>query len=208
MTPRDFANLCASEKLSLLNAYFDVTTETAVGALIRDLSLTSSQSAIMRQVIDSVLTDAMYGLLLGLDGTASIGGTQQPYRLIDEVGNLLTGGKLEAEAWQAFHGSAYPVASVAPSTAPAATMARMDEKPRRRWWQFRLRTLLVAVVVLSIPLAWIGYSLNWIRERNIAIAKQDFWLRSMFGGDLSGYQEWIRLHSNASAPGGLWLQTA
>jgi len=30
---------------------------------------------------------------------------------------------------------------------------------------FRLRTMIVAVVVLSIPLAWVGYSLNWIRVR-------------------------------------------
>ena len=42
---------------------------------------------------------------------------------------------------------------------------RMHEKPCRRWFSFRLRTLFVVVAVLSIPLAWAGYLLNWIRER-------------------------------------------
>ena len=37
--------------------------------------------------------------------------------------------------------------------------------PLRRWFAFRLRTLFVLVAVLSIPLAWVAYSLNWIRER-------------------------------------------
>lgn len=36
--------------------------------------------------------------------------------------------------------------------------------PRRRW-SFGLRTLLLVVAILAVPLAWVGYSLNWIRER-------------------------------------------
>ena len=35
---------------------------------------------------------------------------------------------------------------------------------------FRLRTALLAVIVLSVPLAWVAYSLNWIRERHVALA--------------------------------------
>ena len=34
-----------------------------------------------------------------------------------------------------------------------------------RFLQFRLRTLLIAVTVLAVPLAWVSYSLNWIRAR-------------------------------------------
>jgi hypothetical protein len=41
----------------------------------------------------------------------------------------------------------------------------MAENPKRRW-QFSLRTLLVAVALLAFPSAWVGYQLNWIRERN------------------------------------------
>lgn len=38
--------------------------------------------------------------------------------------------------------------------------------PRRRW-SFSLRTLFVVVTVVAIPLGWIGYQLNWIRQRAI-----------------------------------------
>jgi hypothetical protein len=31
---------------------------------------------------------------------------------------------------------------------------------------FRLRTLFVLIAMLSVPLAWIGYSLEWIRQRH------------------------------------------
>jgi hypothetical protein len=45
----------------------------------------------------------------------------------------------------------------------------MTQKPKRHWYQFSLSTMFVAVTILSIPLAWVGYSLNWIRQRNHAI---------------------------------------
>jgi hypothetical protein len=41
--------------------------------------------------------------------------------------------------------------------------------PRRRWFAFRLQTLFVVVAILSIPLAWVGYSLSWIKQRRDAI---------------------------------------
>jgi hypothetical protein len=41
----------------------------------------------------------------------------------------------------------------------------MCEPGRERRIRFRLRTLLISVVLLSIPLGWAGYSLAWIRER-------------------------------------------
>ena len=37
---------------------------------------------------------------------------------------------------------------------------------RRNWFQFRLRTLLIVITLLSIPCAWIGYSLKWVQERH------------------------------------------
>jgi hypothetical protein len=42
--------------------------------------------------------------------------------------------------------------------------------PRRRWFAFRLRTLFVVVTVFALPLAWVAYSLNWIRQRHAAMA--------------------------------------
>jgi hypothetical protein len=56
--------------------------------------------------VDGVLTDAFYTLLLGLDGSASIGGVQQCYDLRDESGDKITGdGELEAAAFTHFQES-------------------------------------------------------------------------------------------------------
>lgn len=62
---------------------------------------------------------------------------------------------------------------------------------RRHWFQFRLRMLLIAVAALAVPMAWGGYSLDWIRQRRavcedgrVAVTTCDFAPR---------------------APGGLWL---
>jgi len=41
----------------------------------------------------------------------------------------------------------------------------MDEKPKRWRFRFKLRTLLIAMAILMLPMAWVGYSLNWIRQR-------------------------------------------
>jgi hypothetical protein len=37
--------------------------------------------------------------------------------------------------------------------------------PRRRWFRFSLRTMLVVVTVFG---CWMGYQVNWIRERHAA----------------------------------------
>jgi hypothetical protein len=41
-----------------------------------------------------------------------------------------------------------------------------DVLRNRRYFQFSLRTLFVLVTVLSV---WLGYQLNWIRERHKAL---------------------------------------
>ena len=37
--------------------------------------------------------------------------------------------------------------------------------------RFRLKTLLVAIALLSVPIAWVAYQLNWIQQRHSFIAK-------------------------------------
>jgi hypothetical protein len=49
-------------------------------------------------------------------------------------------------------------------------MQSMDEKPTRRWFQFSLRRLLIAFVVVSIVLSWLAWRYR-IAERREAIAK-------------------------------------
>jgi hypothetical protein len=41
----------------------------------------------------------------------------------------------------------------------------MATTPRHRWNQFSLRKMFVLVFIVSVPLAWVGYQLNWIRQR-------------------------------------------
>ena len=54
-------------------------------------------------------------------------------------------------------------------TAAVATL----RLPRRRWFRFSLRTMLVVVTVLPVPLGWAAYHLNWIRQRHAALARWD-----------------------------------
>ena len=38
---------------------------------------------------------------------------------------------------------------------------------RRTWWpRFGLRTLFVLITLISLPIGWIAYQLNWIRQRH------------------------------------------
>ncbi len=42
--------------------------------------------------------------------------------------------------------------------------------PCRRWFQFRLRGLLVAVTLLAVFMGWLGWELKFIRARKAALA--------------------------------------
>lgn len=46
--------------------------------------------------------------------------------------------------------------------------------PQRRWFQFRLRTLLVIMTLASVPCAWASYSLKWIADRHRALESGQF----------------------------------
>ena len=85
--------------------FSDHADESEVSAKIASLNLTRDQLPVMRDIVDGILTDAFYTLLLGLDGAASIGDVQQMYQIRDEEGNpIFDSGDLEAEAWEQFHG--------------------------------------------------------------------------------------------------------
>ena len=41
-----------------------------------------------------------------------------------------------------------------------------NERPKRRkWFQFRLRTLLIVVLVLSLPLSWFAWRMDRARRQ-------------------------------------------
>ena len=41
----------------------------------------------------------------------------------------------------------------------------MNEKPKRRWFAFRLRTLFVAVAILACGLGWVAFEAKRVRDR-------------------------------------------
>lgn len=103
MDVKEFVGCWRREKDDMVEEYCD-RTGTYVRSQIALLNLSDDQSVIMRRIVNSILTDAFYTLLLGLDGAASIGGVQEPYTIHDDSGNLIfESGDLEGEAWEQFH---------------------------------------------------------------------------------------------------------
>jgi len=108
MMPKDFVDEFFELKQGLLNGYFHPIQQAACGLLIASMGLQADQIDKLRRVLDQCLTDALYTVLLGLDGCGQIGHKQVDYRLSDELGNALAGsgsvsGQIEAAAYEAFH---------------------------------------------------------------------------------------------------------
>ena len=105
MNARDFVTAWRLEKECLMTAFTGSDSTNLVAEQIRALHLSDAQTQQLTTVIDGLLTDTLYTLLLGLDGSTSIGGAQQTYRIYGEDGELISAsGKIEAEAYEAFHG--------------------------------------------------------------------------------------------------------
>jgi hypothetical protein len=103
MTPEEFVKGFYQERQNLIDTYFNTDSQTDVSSLIADLQLDDRGNERIRQILHSSLRDAFYTVLLGLDGAASIGDTQNMYKLLDEESNELTGGDIEACAYEYFH---------------------------------------------------------------------------------------------------------
>ncbi|WP_405207157.1 hypothetical protein [Aquimarina sp. LLG6339-5] len=104
MTTEEFVKAFHKEKQELLKECLTDNSKTEVRTLIESLNLTEEQNEIMKKVLDSSFTDIFYTILLGLDGSASIGGIQKMYDLKDKNGNQLSG-EIEGYAYEYFHES-------------------------------------------------------------------------------------------------------
>lgn len=110
MTSDEFAKNFYLEKLNILKSCFEEQPQypSTVNAKIKEMALSSTQQEQLKDVIDTLLTDVFYSVLLGLDGESSIGNTQHTYKIHDEEGNLISDcGELEASAYEYFHEDKY-----------------------------------------------------------------------------------------------------
>ncbi|MGL5234671.1 MAG: hypothetical protein ACRC8Z_07950 [Empedobacter falsenii] len=103
MTADEFAKGFYLERQSLIDTYFNADSKTDVSELIQSLNLDDKGTERLRQILNGSLRDAFYTVLLGLDGEASIGDKQTLYKILDEENNELTGGEIEASAYEYFH---------------------------------------------------------------------------------------------------------
>ena len=89
---------------------FDSERKTYVSTKIQELNLNEEQTEKIKHIISVLLTDTFYTILLGLDGSASIGECQKDYKIYDENGDLISNcGELEAEAYEYFHENKFEI---------------------------------------------------------------------------------------------------
>ncbi|WP_346839368.1 hypothetical protein [Microbulbifer sp. SAOS-129_SWC] len=105
MTNEEFINEFKILKHQLIESYFSSDTDISRIKGLKDAGLSEEQIVLVRNLAGEILTDALYTILLGLDGCASIGEKQTEFKIEDEDGNILAGGDLESLAWETFHGS-------------------------------------------------------------------------------------------------------
>ena len=103
MTGEEFVRLCFEEKEAMLKLYLSPESGSEVARRVRELVSGGADREKLRNLLDLALTESWYTMLLALDGSASLGGTQMTYALHDEDGNVLNEcGELEAAAWDQF----------------------------------------------------------------------------------------------------------
>lgn len=104
MRLEDFVAALKAERDAMVAGHAATPPRTEVGSLLEQAKLSDSQRQLVIAALDAAVTDAFYTILLGLDGAASLGGTQQAYRLHDEAGTCVSegNGELEAAAFEMF----------------------------------------------------------------------------------------------------------
>lgn len=91
MTAEEFVNNCYKEKQEMLKIYFDRQRETQVGNQIKNISSKGVSDNEIKKLVDSVMNEVFYTILLGLDGETSLGDVQIQYKVYDENNNSIEG---------------------------------------------------------------------------------------------------------------------
>ena len=100
ITQEEFVQEFKGLKDELLKDYFSKGGDISRVGSLSAAGINSDQIEIIKTVVDDALTDALYTVLLALDGCASIHQHQIEYKVQDETGNELTGG-LDSLAYEA-----------------------------------------------------------------------------------------------------------
>ena len=100
MTVEEFVKNCHQEKQEMLKIYFDKEKETQVGNKIKNIVSKGISNDEIKQLLELVMNEVFYTILLGLDGETSLGNVQMQYKLYDEDDNLLEG--IESYAYDEF----------------------------------------------------------------------------------------------------------
>lgn len=106
MTAEEFVKNFYQEKQNIFNLCFNHQSEyrSLVSAKIEELNLNEKQTEKLKDLISDLLTGTFYTLLLGLDGSATIGNSQESFKIYDENNHLISeGGDLEGLAYEYFH---------------------------------------------------------------------------------------------------------
>ena len=105
MTAEEFVRNFYLEKQNIINLSFDTQSEhrTLVSTKIEDLKLDDNETEKLKKIISYLLDDTFYTILLGLDGSANIGNSQESFKIFDEENNLISEcGDLEGHACEYF----------------------------------------------------------------------------------------------------------
>ena len=102
MDGAQFAGHCNALRAELVNDFTHRASGSEVAAKIAALGLDDQQALQLTAILDTVVRDTLYTMLLALDGAASLGGCQQQFTVTDEDGNVIE--DIEAAAWECFHG--------------------------------------------------------------------------------------------------------
>ena len=91
ISPDEFVQEFKDLKDHLVNGYFSDESDLSRINKLESAGLNKEQVALTKSIVSEALTDALYTVLLGLDGCASISQHQITYKLLDEESNELTG---------------------------------------------------------------------------------------------------------------------
>lgn len=92
MHPEEFINNVVDSIESLVTLYAQGRNgPTYLGAKLDELELTSDQREDVLALIRLAVGEATHSIICGIEGSSSLGNSQQIYKLLDEDGNELTG---------------------------------------------------------------------------------------------------------------------